>query len=72
MLLFKMLMNLFRTKTAFLAIYATLYEIMGHEWKQGKLVCEHPKYAVRCEQYYQGKLVGIFEVETDICHDLGS
>jgi hypothetical protein len=36
--------NLIRTGNLTLAVFATVYEVMGHSWSHGVLRCPHGKY----------------------------
>jgi len=69
---FKLIKNLFRLKYGGLAIFATVYEIMDHEWKDGRLTCPHETYRVTIQQYVKGKLVGELKIKTCTACDPGS
>jgi hypothetical protein len=42
--LFRLLRNLIKTRSLLLAMFALLYEIEGHKWSGGMLVCPHKVY----------------------------
>ena len=69
----KLLKNLLRLKYGGLAIFATVYELMGHKFiGRNELTCPHASYRVVIEQYIKGKLVGRIVVKTCVACDLGA
>ncbi|MBS7635775.1 hypothetical protein KEJ37_00275 [Candidatus Bathyarchaeota archaeon] len=68
----KLLKNLFRLKCGGLAIFATVYEIMDHEWADGKLACPHEGCKLTIQQHINGKLVGELKIKTCAACDPGA
>jgi hypothetical protein len=69
----KLLKNLLRLKYGGLAIFATVYELMDHEFTgKNELTCPHASYRVVIEQHVNGKLVGKLAVKTCIACDPGA
>jgi hypothetical protein len=67
----RLLANLVRTRSLFLAFYATAHEMMGHRWRGGALSCPCPKYDVVITQLVDGRPRGRLRILTCARHDLG-
>lgn len=72
MSLLKLLRNLLKLKHGGLAIIATVYEVMDHEWMDGKLACPHEGYRLTIQQHVNGKLVGELKIKTCTSCDPGA
>jgi len=68
----KLLRNLFKYKYGGLALFATVYEIMDHEFKDGRLTCPHEVYRLTIQQHIKGRLVGEIKAKTCVACDPGS
>jgi hypothetical protein len=67
----RLLANLVRTRSLFLAFYAAAHEILGHRWRGGVLSCPCPRYDVVITQLVDGRPVGRLRVLTCARHDPG-
>ena len=67
----RLLADLVRTRSLFLAFYAAAHEVLGHRWRGGALSCPCPSYEVVITQYVDGRPRGRLRILTCARHDPG-
>jgi hypothetical protein len=65
----KLLRSFIKTRSLLLATFAFLYEIMGHEWSGGELVCPHKVYSLTIKHIVKGRVVGELKIRTCVSCD---
>ncbi|MEM0067656.1 MAG: hypothetical protein QW632_04440 [Ignisphaera sp.] len=69
----KMMKNVIKTRSVFLGVLATMYEIFDHRWIEGVLTYTCDKsYSVVITHYVKNEKIGSLRIKTCVQRDLGS